>query len=86
MGRIILGVILLIILVINCYYLYQAAIYPNQFNLGRASAVQVTQIYTEALARAAIPIGGILADMLFLMILNFMDAGWQRRKRKPKLQ
>lgn len=82
MGRIILGTILLIFLAVNGYALAQAAIYPSQYNLDRASAPQITQVYTTTLAKAAIPIGGILADMLFVMILNFMDVGFRDRKRK----
>lgn len=84
MGRIILGTILLLFLFVNGYFLYQAAIYPNQYNLKGASAVQLTWIYTETIAKAAIPIGGILADMLFVIILNFMDVGFKERKRKKK--
>lgn len=84
MGRIILGTVLLIILFVNAYFLFQAAIYPNRFNIRGASAPQITQVYTETLARAAIPIGGILADMLFIMILNFMDVGFRERKRRRK--
>lgn len=83
MGRIILGIILLAFLAINGYYLYQAATYPDRMiNWERDSITYVHMIYIQTIAKAAIPIGGILADMLLVIILNFMDAGWRERKRK----
>ena len=84
MGRIILGLIILAVLLYNGYLLVQAAQYPDGFKLKRASAEQVTQVYTEATFQVALVAAAILADMLFLLILQFMDVGWREMRRKKK--
>ena len=79
-GRVIIGTLIIFALVAGVYLVIEAAKEPSEYDLDDASAMQVTQVYTMELFDVAVIIALILAAMLFIQVVNFMDVG-QRQER-----
>ena len=76
LGRAILGSILVVGTILAVSALGSIAAAPDtNYVLRDASAIQMTQVYTMELFRAAIVIGYLLAGLVVVQILHLMVSG-----------
>ena len=72
-GRVLFGFVVTVALAYCVFLLITTSQMPSNYALDDASAVQVTQVYTMMLFDVGFVIGLLLAGILFMQVLAFLD-------------